>query len=157
MSWHTPERKTEQALKLYFQTVLGYELDGVQIATRFSNTDLTEPRIDIFCESASPYPSEAEVHTGNWLVTVKIEVVSHYASGTDAVSHDEICGHLLDKLIMIDDVTGADVTVDQINATQFEEEFTIQFLEIKDRTNRIEEHSLVTEQEIEMIISPSRL
>ena len=156
MSWHTPERKTEQALQLFFATVLGYELTGVQIATRFSNTELTEPRLEIACETCTPYPEGMQVDTGNWLMGVRISVHSHYESGTDAEAHDEIIGNLLDVLLTADS-DGNNNTVAQINLTQGENDFTVQELEVKERSNRVEEHSLITEQEIEMIISPSRL
>ena len=156
MSWHTPERKTEAAMQLYFATVLGYELTGVQIATRFSNDELTEPRIEIVCENCVPYPEGMQVDTGNWLMTVRVSVYSHYETSVDAEAHDEIIGNLLDVLL-VGDSDGNNTTVAQINLTQGESDFTVQELEVKERSNRVEDHSLITEQELEMIISPSRL
>ena len=154
MPWHTPERKTEQALKLYFESVLGYELSGVQICTRFGNLEKTEPRIEIACESCEPYPAGVQVHTGTWLVNAKITVYSHFQKDVDAEAHDNIIGSLLDNLLVSDE-NGNDAAAAEINATQNESAFTVQEIEIKGRTNRVEEHSIVTEQELELIINPS--
>lgn len=154
MPWHTPERKTEQALKTYFDTVLGYELAGVQIATRFSNTNLTEPRIEIYCTDCQPWEEEPAAYTGNWKLNVTLKVVSHYdGDQADAEAHDNIIGNLLDKLLITDG--GADAAASEINATQFEADINIQLVDIGTRTNLVEEHSLVTEQELVVYIQPS--
>ena len=156
MPWHTPERKAEQALKLYFETVLGYELDGVQIATRFSNVALTEPRIELYCELAEPWEEDVNPYSGNWKLTLQMKVVSHYdESGTDATAHDNIVGNLLDKLMLKDETTGEDATASEINATQFEADLTMLAVDVGARTNEIDEHSLVTQQELMLYVKPS--
>jgi len=155
MPYHTPERKTEQALKNYFAAVLGYELQGVQISTRFSNTELTEPRIEIISPACRPWSEEAGPFTGNWAVDCTLKVVTHYASGTDDSTHDDYVGYLLDNLMVVDS-NGDEATAAEINATQFEADFTVIVVDIGERTNTIEEHSLVTEQELVLYIQPSR-
>jgi len=155
MSWNTPERKVENALRIYFATVLGYELNGVQVITRFSNAEKTEPRLEIFCESCEPYPEDVEVQTGDWLISCKLKIVSHYESGIDAVAHDEIAGSLLDTLLIADE-NGANNAYSEINNTQLEEDVYVMGLWIKERVNNVEEHSLITEQAIELIVMVSR-
>jgi len=155
MPWNTPERKAEQALKQYFETVLGYELQGVQIATRFSNTELTEPRIEIYCEAAEPWEDLANGYTGNWKLTTQVKVVSHYATGADAVAHDEIMGNLLDNLMLVDATTGESALASEINKTLFEADLTMIIVNITARTNSVDEHSLITEQELELYVKPS--
>ena len=154
MPWHTPERKSEQALKLYLETVLGYEISGVQVATRFSNVPLTEPRIEIVVEKCSPHPEDAQYYTGSWTVSGTIKVVSHYETSVDAEAHDNILGVILDNLIIVDE-NGNDAAVSEINATQNEEAFTVQLFNLGERTNDIEDHSLVSVQSFSMLINVS--
>ena len=154
MSWHTPERKTEQALLDYLSAVEGNEFAGVQFLTRFSNAEKTEPRIEIVVEKARPDISDAQIHTGNWVCEATMKVISHYESEVDAETHDEIVGQLLDKLLISD--AGADAAAEQINATQTDENFTCFDVRIGDRTNSVDEHSVITEQSIEIDMKPSR-
>lgn len=155
MPWHTPERKCEQALKRYFETVLGYELDGVQIATRFSNADLVEPRIEIFCPDCEPWADDTAPYSGNWKVSCTLKIVSHYdGDNTDAEAHDAIVGNLLDQLIIVGD-NGQDAAASEINATQDEAYITVILVDVGTRTNMTEEHSLITEQELVLYIQPS--
>ena len=153
---HTPERKTEQALKLYFATILGYELQGWQVTTRFSNTELTEPRIEIFCPDCEPWEDLTSAYTGNWAVTCMIKLVSHYDSGVDAEAHDVVSGNLLDSMMLADATTGASAFAQEINLTQLESDLTVLEVDIKTRTNSVEEHSLITEQELVLYVKPSR-
>ena len=155
MPWHTPERKCEQALKTYLETVLSYEIAGVQIATRFSNADLTEPRIEIFCGSCQPWEEATTPYTGNWMCEVTLRVVSHYAPGVDAVTHDNYVGELLDKFLLRDDVTGAEAATTEINATLYDVDLELIQLDVGARTNTTDEHSLVTEQELVLYVKPS--
>ena len=154
MSWHTPERKTEQALLRYLQTAEGSEFDGVQWHTRFCNKIKTEPRIEIICEACEPDINEAEMHTGNWTCSVEITVVSHYEEGVDATAHDEIAGQIADKLFITD--AGSDALASEINKTQGDEDFKAQWYLLKTRTNTIQEHSVVTVQELEITMRPSQ-
>jgi hypothetical protein len=156
MPYHTPERKCEQALKLYFATILEYELQGWQVVTRFGNEVKTEPRIEIYCPDAEPWEEEANAYTGNWAVTCMIKMVSHYEEGVDAEAHDIVSGNLLDSLMLADTTTGASAAAAQINLTQFEADLTVLLVDIKTRTNSIEEHSLITEQELVLYVKPSR-
>ena len=156
MPYHTPERKCEQALKLYFQTILGYELQGWQVVTRFGNEDLTEPRIEIYCPDCEPWEDEVSAYTGNWAVTCMIKMVSHYEKGVDAVAHDLVSGSLLDSLMLADTDNGENATAAEINLTQLEEDLTVLLVEIKTRTNSVDEHSLITEQELVLYVKPSR-
>ena len=154
MPWQTPERKTEQALKLYMETILGYELDGVQIVTRFSNAELTEPRIEIVAERCTPYPEDAQYYTGSWMVSGEIRVISHYEKSVDAEAHDNILGNILDNLLILDE-NGNDAAATQINATQNESNFTVQLVNLGERTNEVNDHSLVSVQGFEMLINVS--
>jgi len=155
MPWHTPERKTEQALKLYFQAVTGWELDGVQIATRFSNAALTEPRIEIVAESCQPWEGDVQYYTGNWSVNVKISVHTHYEKNVDAEAHDNLVGSLLDVLLVGDGAS--DKLVEEINKTQVDSDFTAQLIDIGARSNMVEDHTMKTEQELVVMMSPSKL
>ena len=154
MPWHTPERKAEQALKTYFDTVLGYELTGVQIATRFSNLELTEPRIEIYCSECEPWDIDASPYSGNWKCNISLKVVSHYEPSVDASAHDEIVGNLLDKILCVDE-DGNEATASEINATQFESDLTVLAVDVGLRTNSTNEHSLITEQELVLYVKPS--
>lgn len=154
MSWHTPERKTEQALKLYLQTVLDYEIEGVQIVTRFGNAVMTEPRIEIFCPSCLPWPANIAPYSGNWQVECTIKVVSHYDSGVDAEAHDELVGNLMDVFLITDGTN--DAATAEINATQLESDLTVIQVNIGERSCTVEEHSIITEQKLELYIQPSR-
>jgi len=156
MPYHTPERKTEQALKAYFAILLEYELQDWQVTTRFSNTELTEPRIEIYCPECEPWEEDANAYTGNWAVTCNIKVVSHYESGVDATAHDIVSGNLLDSLMLADATTGESATAAEINLTQLEEDLTVLLVDIGTRTNSVEEHSLITEQELVLYVKPSR-
>jgi len=154
MPWHTPERKAEQALKLYFQTVLGYELTGVQFTTRFSNAVLTEPRVEIYCTDCEPWEMEGSPYTGNWKLTITLKIVSHYAEAVDAEAHDNIVGNLLDQLLIVDE-NGNESASAEINATQNEADLTVLLVDVGTRSNAVEEHSLVTEQELVLYVKPS--
>ena len=154
MPWHTPERKTEQALKTYFQAVLGYELEGVQFATRFSNSDLTEPRVEIYSSACRPWSEEISPYSGNWAVDITLKVVSHYdGDNVDAEAHDRIVGNLLDQILITDD--GEEAAAKEINATQFESDLQVILVDVGERTNITEDHSLVTEQALVLYIKPS--
>ena len=155
MPYHTPERKTEQALKLYFETVLGYELEDVQITTRFSNTEMTEPRIEIYCPACRPWDEVSSPYSGNWAVDCVLKVVTHYEPSVDDEAHDNIAGNLLDNLMVVDG-DGNEATASEINATQDESDFTVIVVDIGERTNEVEEHSLVTQQALTLYIQPSR-
>ena len=156
MPWHTPERKTEQALKRYFETVLGFELEGVQLATRFSNVKLTEPRVDIVARGVEPEIELGEYQTGNWVVAVMLRVVSHYERDVDAENHDEILGNIVDKLIMItDDEPRQDATADEINKTLDENYLTVRQVDVMGRTTETAEQQIITEQAVEITIIPS--
>ena len=156
MPWHTIERKVEDALKTYFQTVLTYEIADAQFVTRFSNEDLTEPRIEIYCPACRPFNEEVGPYSGNWEVDCIIKVVSHYdQSGTEAEAHDNIMGNLVDKILVVDD-NGNEAFASQVNATLFDVDLqVIQLMRLGERTNSIEEHSLVTEQELSVLVMPS--
>jgi hypothetical protein len=85
---------------------------------------------------------------------MSIKCISHYERGVDAAAHDDIMGAVLDKLLVTDGTS--DALTAEINATSTGEDFTVQDVVLKDRTNSIQEHSLVTEQKLEMYIIPSR-
>jgi hypothetical protein len=156
-SWHTPERKVEQALKTYLQTVAGTEFDGVQIVTRFSNLALTEPRIEIVCEELAPWPDveELEHDTGNWRCSVNISVVSHYDKDVDAEAHDELAGQVMDKLIISDG--SSDALTAEIGKTQIDSDITIFDVWRGERKNSVEGHTLKTEQSMVLLMAPSKL
>lgn len=156
-SWHTPERKVEQALKTYLQTVAGTEFDGVQIVTRFSNLALTEPRIEIVCEDLAPWPTveDSQSDTGNWQCTVNISVLSHYEKDVDATAHDELAGQVMDKLILTDGTS--DALADEIEKTQVDADITIFDAWRGERKNSVEGHTLKTEQSMVLLMAPSKL
>jgi hypothetical protein len=154
-SWHTPERKTEQAFKVYLETLLADDIQGVQVATRFSNVALSEPRIEIVADRVIPTEQDAEYYTGNWSVSLALKVITHYESGVDAVTHDDLMGKILDVLMVSE--SGQDVLVDQLNQTQDDTDFTAQQIDIGQRTNSIDGHSLVTVQELTVMMAPSKL
>jgi hypothetical protein len=151
MPYHTPERKTEQALKNYFPQVLGYEIGGVQFVTRFCNAVLTEPRVEIAATDVSPFLTTSDVQTGLWNVTLTIKVVTHYEKEVDAVEHDNLVGNLVDKLLIID-ANGQDALENEINGAQLEEYFYVFKATLTSRRNNVEDHSIVTEQDVEMLV-----
>lgn len=147
MAWHTPERKAEQALQRYLQSIAGTEFDGVQFVTRFSNKTKAEPRIEITCEDCEATLADHKPDPGIWDCRIKVTIVSHYALDIDAVTHDELAGQVADKLILDENVT---TLAAEIMKTQDDEDFNVFQTRRGNRTNRIEEHSLVTEQELVM-------
>ena len=152
MSVHTPERKIEQALKRYLETVAGTEFAGVLFVTRFNNLVLTEPRIEIVCAYCNDWPenSSVESDSGDWQCEVSITVKSRYEKDVDAVAHDEIAGQVADKII-------TPTLVADIMATQTDEDITVFDAWRGGRSNSIDGKSLKTEQKLTVFIAPSKL
>jgi hypothetical protein len=132
--YHLPERKTEHA----FHDLLGAlsTLTGLTIGTRFENVEMVEPYCEIACETAEPDMRHASI-LGNWNVAVRITVRSHYARGTDASVHDDYVAHISDALM----VDGLAADLNNFSVT----DFTALLWTPGPRTNRVEEHSVITE------------
>ena len=94
-------RKTEDVLEAVVNKKKAQLLTSVTIVKSFSDDALNVPRLEIEAFSATPEVIGSEV-TGNWLVEVRLAVVSHYKSHTRA-QHKKWTGAVED-IIMIDDM-----------------------------------------------------
>jgi hypothetical protein len=144
MVYHLPERKTEKALKLLFQN--NANCSGLAITTRYQNATVTEPCLSIFAEEANPAEDPAEILTGNWNVTISLEVRSN-ADVTSGTTHDTYVGVITDALMD----TGITAT---LNGYMTGDGFTAFDAVIGKRTNRVEDRSMVTTQYLTVYMMP---
>lgn len=156
MSWHTPERKAEQAFEAWLKTVEDSVLSRCNIRTRFSNAVKTLPSIDIVCDTAKPDIVSAQVFTGNWICSIEFTVISHYERGVDAEAHDEYVGLLTDLLMQVDESSGDEAVSGYLNGVATDADITAYLWTPGERTNSVEEKTLVTKIRGELWMKPSK-
>lgn len=149
MPYHTPESKTEEALKRYLQGELAEgELAGVQVVTRFAGDDLVPPMLSILAANCEPMTPEDFQHlVGNYRLQVVLTLASHYKEHS-ATQHDAFVGAVADALYKNDLQT-------TLTALMEGEEATFLSLTPGARKNTVDGHEQITEINLTVNMYPS--
>ena len=138
MSYHLPERKTEQAFKAYFGAITGLE-----VRTRFSGAEKSLPELVIMCPSCEPSETievSGAILPAEWSCGMRFVIRSRYIKGDQAEgeAHDTFVGAVSDMI--------ADATI-IAGLNQFSAMFDFQAVrwEVGARENRINDKDLETE------------
>jgi hypothetical protein len=158
--WHTPQAKTEEALRRLFAHSED-DLQSVQVLSRFSNKPITLPMIRILCQAA-PYGAESgdAITSGNWRVSATIRVTTHYKSAdgdgcdptdVEVIEHDRIAAVVMDSLFT-DDLPKT------LNDLMQDEDFTAQMWTPGSCvSSEPSDGRLITEISCEIVMAPSQL
>lgn len=143
--YHLPETKTKEALKKYLSNVSA--LTSTDIFIKFSDVlnaedEIDKPIIRIFIPSCTP----DDTFTGNWTVSATVEILTPLEQDNE---HDEISGIVTDELSrLLPDGEGQQLS----NASA---KFTCQDFIFGTRKTGITGNYISTEQECQLLISPS--
>ena len=164
MSYHTPDRKSEAAFEKYIQTVKGYELGGIAIIVRGFGEEITGSTLTIVASKAGPFPKENPA--GNWNLIVTLKLMSPFVKNSAGLevpgaTHDEWLGLITDLLMPTIDPALGETTVGealarQLNTVMAGEDMHFDYAIIGERDNRVEGKKFVSEQQVEVEMSPAR-
>jgi hypothetical protein len=83
---------------------------------------------------------------------------THYKPGQpENALHDAYMGEVMDMLSIVDDTTGEEAVVSQLNTINTDADFTAYRFRLGSRRNATEGHSMTTEQEAELWMAPAKL
>lgn len=135
MSYHSPERKSEQAFKAYFGAIT-----GLAVRTRFSGAVKELPELCIICNECDPSIRFEDNSVAEWACNLKFEIRTRYIKQdmAEGDAHDVIVGAIADMI--------ADSTI-IAGLNQFSELIDFKAIMWKPgrRTNRVDDKDYVTE------------
>jgi hypothetical protein len=146
MAYLTPEAKSEEAFRLYFESVRSPDLDGVQFLKRFDVDIKAAPFITIVAESADPMFTTSPQITGNFRVGMVFRVVSHSLDHTGE-EHDAYVGTIADQLFL-------DNVATTLNSLMSGESFTAFLWTPTGRTNDVDGNTQTTEIRGNLLMMP---
>ena len=146
MAYLTPEAKSEEAFRLYFESIRTPDLEGVQFLKRFDADIKRAPFVIIVAESADPmFPNSPQI-TGNFRVGMVFGVVSHNKDNT-GTEHDAYVGAIADQLFL-DNVSTT------LNSLMSGESFTAFQWTPAGRTNDVDGNTQITEMRGTLLMMP---
>ena len=146
MAYLTPEAKSEEAFRLYFESIRTPDLEGVQFLKRFDVDIKAAPFVTIVAESADPmFPTSPQI-TGNFRVGMVFRVISHNKDNT-GTEHDAYVGAIADQLFL-DNVSTT------LNSLMSGESFTAFQWTPAGRTNDVDGNTQITEMRGTLLMMP---
>lgn len=95
MTYHSIERKVEQAFKAYFGALAGFA-----VRTRFSGKTKALPSLGIVCDECEPAIRGESNEVLQWACSVKLSITTQYikADEQEGADHDAKVGQIADRL-----------------------------------------------------------
>jgi hypothetical protein len=146
MPYQMPEFATENAFQNFFTQLAPAALKPVQFLTRFSTTPKVLPCLTIVAEECKPDVEEAQYQTGNWFVTLRFTLETHYSpTAAQNALHDAYLGEVVDLLSAVN-ADSSEAVSEQLNTINTDLDFTAFHFDLGSRRNYVEDHSMFTEQ-----------
>lgn len=146
MAYLTPEAKSEEAFRLYFESIRTPDLDDVQFLKRFDADLKRAPFVTIVAESADSMFSGAPEITGNFRVGMVFRVVSHNKDNT-GTEHDAYVACIADNTFL-------DNVATTLNTLMAGEQFTAFQWTPAGRTNDVDGNTQTTEMRGILLMMP---
>jgi hypothetical protein len=145
MSYHLPERKSEQAFRAYFGVIT-----GLAVRTRFSGAEKSLPELVIICDECGPAVRGESQEVLEWACDLKFTIRSRYIKDDQATgeAHDTFVGAIGDMIADATIITG----LNQFSALL---EFQAVLWKPGTRKSKVTEHDLETELSGTLWLVPS--
>ena len=152
MSYHLPERKTEQAFKAYFGAIT-----GLAVRTRFSGAEKSLPELVIICDECGPAIRNEDNSVAEWACDVKFTIRTRYIRDDEAEgdAHDLLVG-LVSDMIADSSIANLDAyPTGGLNAFQTMFDFKAVLWKPGTRKSRVSDKDLETELSGTLWLVPS--
>lgn len=146
MPFLSPEAKSEEAFRLYLESIRTPDLEGVQFLKRFDADIQRAAFVTIVAESVGPaFDYSDSVHT-TFRVGMLFKLVSHNKDNTGTQHDTYVAG-------MADNLSASDVTT-TLNTLMTGESFYAQLWTPGERTNDVDGNVQITEIRGQLIMLP---